>query len=285
MVLSKAIHLGVRVYRFPRQESRLKRATTTTDFLDTHLPRSYLSASQSATPRRSSTLHFKSFANMAIGAPGGLSKRAWANVEDIMPKIAAAVQERVKVDNPSIDLSTAENWLIRDEVVAMCKEAVVERLSAQDLSYPRAFAGFPEALAAFASFFNTYFNPHIPVEISHLATAPGAASCVDTLLYNICDPGEGVLVPGPYWSTFDTVASFELAWKLTNLPVQVATTFNSRHDLPLFPSPPRRATSRTPSPNTFFLRLRRHTTMQQLQLEVSFSRTPTTPLHNAIRAR
>ena len=131
---------------------------------------------------------------------GGLSKRAWGNVEDIMPRINAAVQERIRVDNPNIDLSTAENWLIRDEVIAIFKEAIAERLSAQDLSYPRAFAGFPEVLAAFASFFNSYFEPHTPVETSHLATAPGAASCIDTLLYNICDPGDGVLVPGPYWS-------------------------------------------------------------------------------------
>ena len=131
---------------------------------------------------------------------GGLSARGWANVGEIMPKISAAVKERVLQDNPSIDLASAENWLIRQELLDICKDAISSKLCAQDLSYPRAFAGFPEVLEAFASFFNSYFHPHLPVEVAHLATAPGAASCLDTLFYNICDPGDGILVPAPYWS-------------------------------------------------------------------------------------
>jgi aspartate/methionine/tyrosine aminotransferase len=55
-------------------------------------------------------------------------------------------------------------------------------------------------IEALASFFNQYFNPHVPVLPAHIAVAPGAAASLDALLYNICDPGEGVLVPGPYWS-------------------------------------------------------------------------------------
>ena len=157
---------------------------------------------------------------MAAKSEGGLSKRAWGNVEGIMPKISAAVQERVKVDNPNIDLSTAENWLIRDDVNAIYKKAIVEKLCAQDLSYPRAFAGFPEVLAAFADFLNSHFNPHTPVETSHLATAPGAASCIDTLLYNICDPGEGVLVPAPYWSGYD----FQFKARSSAVPIPVTTS-------------------------------------------------------------
>jgi aspartate/methionine/tyrosine aminotransferase len=72
----------------------------------------------------------------------------------------------------------------------------------QDLSYPRGFSGDPDLLKTYADFFNGYFKPHKPVEPSHLATAPGAMASVDTLLYNICDPGEGILTPGPYWSRF-----------------------------------------------------------------------------------
>lgn len=33
--------------------------------------------------------------------------------------------------------------------------------------------------------------------------APGAASCIDALLYNICEAGDGILLPGPYWNGFD----------------------------------------------------------------------------------
>ena len=131
---------------------------------------------------------------------GGLSDRGWANVESIMPKIAGALKERVKLDNPSIDLASAENWLLRPELIEICQTAIRERLRPVDFSYPRAFAGFPEVLKSFAATFNRYFEPFVPVEEAHLATAPGAASCLDTFLYNVCNPGDGVLVPAPYWS-------------------------------------------------------------------------------------
>lgn len=59
-------------------------------------------------------------------------------------------------------------------------------------------------IEAIASFLNTNFQPSQPVENSQIATAPGAASCLDALLYTICDAGDGVLVPGPYWSKSHT---------------------------------------------------------------------------------
>lgn len=159
-------------------------------------------------------------------SPGnGLSARGWANVGEIMPKISAAVEERSHRDNPNIDLASAENWLLRPELLDICKDAISSKLCGQDLSYPRAFAGFPEVLEAFASFFNSYFHPHIPVEAAHLATAPGAASCLDTLFYNICDPGDGILVPAPYWSMYMPIkypisSKLRMLHRRLRLPIQ-----------------------------------------------------------------
>ncbi|KAI0886469.1 1-aminocyclopropane-1-carboxylate synthase [Annulohypoxylon maeteangense] len=133
----------------------------------------------------------------------GLSKRGWDNVEAVMPKIKAAVAQRKIQNNTNIDLSTAENWLMRPELIEICKTAILEQLDARHFSYPRGFAGDPDLLDAFAGFFNTYFSPAVPVLPSHLATAPGAASCIDALLYNICEPGDGILMPGMYWNGFD----------------------------------------------------------------------------------
>jgi gliotoxin/aspirochlorine biosynthesis aminotransferase len=141
--------------------------------------------------------------NQLVGGKGRLSRRGWANVGDIMPKIGAAVKERTKLtSNPNIDLASAENWLIRSELIDICKHSINEKLVPLDFSYPRAFAGFPDVLEAFASFFNAYFNPKIQVETSHIVTAPGAAHCLDALFYNICDPGDSILVAAPYWSLY-----------------------------------------------------------------------------------
>lgn len=51
-----------------------------------------------------------------------------------------------------------------------------------------------------AKFLNTYFKPSIEILPNHLVTAPGAASCLDAILYNICDPGDGILIPALFWS-------------------------------------------------------------------------------------
>lgn len=133
----------------------------------------------------------------------GLSARGAGNVDAVLHRISAAVEERAKKDNPNIDLGTSENWVIRDELVEFCKEAVREGLVAKHLSYPDGFAGDSALLEALAGFFNQYFKPAVPVTSSHIATAPGGAASLDALLYNICEPGDGVLVPGPFWNGFD----------------------------------------------------------------------------------
>ncbi|KAF1950196.1 1-aminocyclopropane-1-carboxylate synthase 7 [Byssothecium circinans] len=140
---------------------------------------------------------------MSTPTDHGLSKRGWSNVDAIMPSIKGAVEQRKIPSNANIDLSTAENWLIRPELIEICKETIMKNLDARHFSYPRGFSGDPDLLAAYAHIFNTYFNPHIPVLPSQLATAPGAASCIDALLYNICEDGDGILLPGPYWNGFD----------------------------------------------------------------------------------
>ena len=76
----------------------------------------------------------------------GISKRGWANVAAIMPRINAAATKRARLEKPNTDLASAENWLIREVLTEPCKEAIVEKLCAQDLSYPRGFADFPHAV-------------------------------------------------------------------------------------------------------------------------------------------
>ncbi|KAA8895461.1 pyridoxal phosphate-dependent transferase [Sphaerosporella brunnea] len=133
-----------------------------------------------------------------------LSVRGKSNVDEFMPKIAAAVAQKTQKHRiPIIDLSTAENWLMRDELVALFKDILRERLCNDDLSYPNGFAGCPKLLQSLSSFFNDHFNPHLPVEPGHIVVGPGAAAILDSLIFNICNPGDGVLVMAPYWVGFD----------------------------------------------------------------------------------
>jgi phage-related tail fiber protein len=65
-----------------------------------------------------------------VASQNGLSQRGQANVDAIMPKIKGAVEERKVKHNKNIDLSTSENWLIRPELIEICKEAIAEDLVA-----------------------------------------------------------------------------------------------------------------------------------------------------------
>ena len=58
----------------------------------------------------------------------GISQRGWSNVAMIMPKIRGAVAERANKTSSNIDLSTAENWLIREEVLEICRTAIQDNL-------------------------------------------------------------------------------------------------------------------------------------------------------------
>lgn len=65
---------------------------------------------------------------MTVSSSHGLSNRGWANVETIMPKIRGAVTQRKIKNNTNIDLSTAENWLMRPELIEICKSAINDHL-------------------------------------------------------------------------------------------------------------------------------------------------------------
>ncbi|CAI7602519.1 unnamed protein product [Penicillium glandicola] len=140
-------------------------------------------------------------ANHTVQFPNLLSTRARQNVEGFLPKIATQMAQRSST-TPPIDLSTAENKLIRVEVAEYLKQAVQNSFSAQDLAYQKGFTGAPQLVSALAGFFNGYFRPRQPVLSAHIAAGPGAGALIDSFLRTVCNPGDGMLVLAPYWSGF-----------------------------------------------------------------------------------
>ncbi len=60
-----------------------------------------------------------------------MSKRAFSNIEAIMPNISDQVAEKKRDNDPNIDLSNAENWLLRPELTEICKHAIQDGLTAR----------------------------------------------------------------------------------------------------------------------------------------------------------
>ncbi|KAK2743525.1 hypothetical protein FQN57_004822 [Myotisia sp. PD_48] len=134
-----------------------------------------------------------------------ISSRAIGNLSSKMPRIPNHTNHHKNgfPRSSTIDLSKSDNFLLRDELIAICKAAINDELVTKHFSTPENQSGDPALLESLARLFNMYFNPCVPVKPSHIASAPGAAGCLDALLHTICEPGDGVLIPGPYWNEFD----------------------------------------------------------------------------------
>ncbi|MCJ1271570.1 hypothetical protein MMC22_011472 [Lobaria immixta] len=61
--------------------------------------------------------------------PKGLSARMSGNIAAILPKIASTIAERTTNGPAKIDLSTAENWLLRPELLALCRDVISRNLT------------------------------------------------------------------------------------------------------------------------------------------------------------
>lgn len=136
-----------------------------------------------------------------------LSDRVSAATDVILPKIRSSIADReaaaLQPKKQKLDLGTAENALLHSEISNIYQEALSTALTSENhkyLPYPDGFGGDPELKEALAAFFNGQFNPRHEVLSSHIVVAPGATTCLEAMLHCICDAGDAVLVPAPYWS-------------------------------------------------------------------------------------
>lgn len=125
-----------------------------------------------------------------------------------------------------INLSTAENWLLRPRLIPKFLEYLKRDFDAGDLSYISGFGGARVLLDGLAKYFQTYFEPYREVLADHIVTAPGASHLLLSVMFHVCNEGEGVLIQTPYWPGFDS--ALILRDDLT--PVHVNVPFTSDID-------------------------------------------------------
>lgn len=58
---------------------------------------------------------------------------------------------------------------------------------------------------AVAAFFNRYLHPIHPVKQEHIVLTAGASDAIENVIHAICDDGDSVIIPGPYWSEFPSI--------------------------------------------------------------------------------
>jgi aspartate/methionine/tyrosine aminotransferase len=141
----------------------------------------------------------------------GLSSRVEGTLKALLPVAAPPYRH----NSTTVDLSTAQNEVIRPELLQFFKSTVEDQVTSEvsfptriireETDYDQVFAlpapngGDPHLRKALASFFNSYFRPIHCVKPEHIVLTAGTTDAIETLIHTICDDGDSVLVPGPSW--------------------------------------------------------------------------------------
>lgn len=131
-----------------------------------------------------------------------LSQRAKSESQWFLKEFERQLKRQNGDGNPVIDMSTAENWPIRDRVLPILKAATRNSLGYDHLSYASGMGGPKELLTAASNFFNNFFSPKDRVTPDHLVSGAGCSAVLASLIYDTCDRGDGLLVEAPYWGEF-----------------------------------------------------------------------------------
>lgn len=128
-----------------------------------------------------------------------LSSRAQDNMHWFKGNFARQIGHANPNAPEAIDMTIAENWLVREDIIQTAKEAVAAGFGDEHLSYSSGMGGDKDVLEATAGFFNRFFQPRVPVQPEHLVVGAGCSAILDSLLYSLCEVDEGVLIEAPFW--------------------------------------------------------------------------------------
>ncbi|OCK86110.1 aminotransferase GliI [Lepidopterella palustris CBS 459.81] len=133
-----------------------------------------------------------------------LSRRCEQRNRTIIPTLLSQHGAILSGDDAVVDLSTAENWLLQEEMVQKMSGTHFGISGAiQDLSYSEGIGGSPKARERIAAIVNKYFSPATSVAAEHIVLAAGGSYALEALVEQICDPGDAILIAAPYWAGLD----------------------------------------------------------------------------------
>ncbi|KAJ5102632.1 hypothetical protein N7532_003161 [Penicillium argentinense] len=123
--------------------------------------------------------------------------------------------------NPSgiLSVGMAENTLLHDTLVKYINTNV--QITPKHLTYNNGSMGSNGLRKAVSQFLNRHFSPFRPVEPAHIIMTNGCSSAIEHLSFSILNPGEGVLLSKPYYSTF--IADISLRPESVVVPVEMGS--------------------------------------------------------------
>ncbi|KAI9149053.1 putative aminotransferase tcpI [Paramyrothecium foliicola] len=122
--------------------------------------------------------------------------------ETLIPSLMNQHKAVLTGDATTVDLSTAENWAVKQTVLERVQTALTD-LQEEDLAYASGVGGCSKTRKLIAELLNAHFRPAQTVDPSHVVLAAGGSFALTALVEQICDPGDGILIAAPYWAGLD----------------------------------------------------------------------------------
>jgi len=125
---------------------------------------------------------------------------AYASPTHLMQAHVAVAADPWSPDNPCgyVNLAVADNRLLFDLLEPKLNGR--RNVTAADTAYQVA-QGMPSFRAELARFLSRQRG--VDVDPEHLVVLGGSNSALEALAWALCDPGDGIVVPTPYWSGVD----------------------------------------------------------------------------------
>ncbi|PVI04406.1 PLP-dependent transferase [Periconia macrospinosa] len=162
--------------------------------------------------------------------PGLSARMTWA-MDASLPLGPATFPSQRNESSAVINLSNAQNEVLRPELLQLFKTVVDNNLGEQVFAHPSSLGGDATLREAVTSFLNRYFHPVHPVQPEQIVLTAGASDAIESVIQAICDPDDYVLIPGPHWDGYTTL----LKSRSVNAVVAHPPTYTN-HDNYLLPS-------------------------------------------------
>ena len=173
------------------------------------------------------------------GAVNFTSENPWASIEE-------ALDNPWSHENPegTIVMRLAENSLMHDEVSELIHHNTsVERI--HHLTYGRGPRGSPRLRKAVAALLNSDFGARERVTYDQVIVMSGVTAITDALVWSICNEGDGILVPRPFYTGYHLDISQRSRGVVIPVPFQGIEGYESFDDAFDSPAVVRRAFTST----------------------------------------
>ena len=142
-------------------------------------------------------------ARQAMSARTRRAAKAVGLLPSYLVDARAVVKYSPETPEGALQLSVAENQMLEDLLVPGLTGMYATQEFPADAIYYQPTHGRPETRAAMAKYLEDVLGLSRPLDVDGIVLGAGCNAVLENLCISIAEPGEGVLIPTPYYAAFE----------------------------------------------------------------------------------